>query len=185
MAEQTGESLRGLAAAGGSSRRLRVNGRGAQRWSDGIGGGGPVFAGEGQRLPGPAKVPDEVGGEHVEKYVDAHSILGPVMDGTQVQIDALPTAEVSLYSGENAGRSNHAAVPDHVCDPECSLHLDRNLFERGRVCGLAQHHPNRDRTPGPIDEQAVFNAEDPSSHPGSTRAPRARNVPRSPATTTS
>jgi len=62
--------------------------------------GGGVFVGVGERCPGAAEVPDEVGGEHAEQHVGADAVFEAVVDRAQVQVDGLDRAEVAFDVGE-------------------------------------------------------------------------------------
>src|SRR5712691_11856632 len=75
---------------------------------DGVGGGGWVVVGEGQRRPGFAQVPGEVAGEHADQHVGADAVFQAVEDRAQVQVVGFYVPEVPLDVFEVLVRGDHA-----------------------------------------------------------------------------
>ena len=68
-----------------------------------------VLVGVGQRCPGLAQVPGEVGGEHADQHVALDALFQPVEDGPQVQVVGFDVPEVAfdvlevLVGGDRGG----------------------------------------------------------------------------------
>ena len=102
----------------------RAAGRG-----DGVGRGGRVLVGEGQRRPGPAQVPGQVAGEHADQHVGPDAFFQPVEDRPQVQVVGFDVPEVPLDVFEVlvGGRPRRA----------------RRVRWRGRGCAARRTRPGR------------------------------------------
>ena len=105
----------GLGARGGRGSRGR-DGRGAL----GLGGVGVVVVEE-QRGEGASHVPLDVIGEHAEEDVGPHAPLEAVVDGTDLEVDALEASEGALHAAEALVGADH--VPG------------RQFVGRARWCG--------------------------------------------------
>jgi len=57
---------------------------------------GGFLVGVGQRRPGLAQVPGEVGGEHADQYVGFHPLFEAVEDGAEVEVVGFDVPEVAL-----------------------------------------------------------------------------------------
>lgn len=90
---------------------LGLRGGGAGAGCDGVGRFGAVFVGKGQRCPGFAEVPGQVGGEHADEHVGPYPVFGVVVDRAQLQIDRFDRAEVAFDVGQElVGRHDLAGV---------------------------------------------------------------------------
>jgi hypothetical protein len=111
VVEQGAEAVGGLPAGCGAPGRLGLRGGGAGCGCDGVGRFGPVFVGKGQRCPGFAQVPGQVGGEHADEDVRPYPGFGVVVDRAQLQIDRFDRAEVAFDVGQGlVGRHDLAGV---------------------------------------------------------------------------
>ena len=120
-------------------------------------GEGGVAAGD-EAFPGVVGVADlgEV------RLVEQGLLQGPVRDGQGGDRGGAeggdPAEAAELAELPNTGGSDHAAAcdHDHLLDAEHGFHLNGDLLERGRVGRVPRHHPDRDRPPGRVGQQPVF-----------------------------
>ena len=75
---------------------LGLGGCRAGRGGDRVGGLGRFLVGVGQRRPGLAQVPGEVGGEHADQHVAPDALFEAVEDGAQVEVVGFDVPEVAF-----------------------------------------------------------------------------------------
>ena len=110
VAEEALEAAVGPAAGVVLAGCLGVGGCRAPGGGNGAGGLGWFLVGVGQRRPGLAQVPGEVGGEHADQHVGPDALFEAVEDGAQVEVVGFDVPEVALdvlevlVGGHGAGR---------------------------------------------------------------------------------
>ena len=104
VGEQAAEAAVGAAGAVALAGGLGLGGGRAAGGGDRVAWRGRVLVGEGQRRPGLAQVPGQVGGEHADQHVGLDAFFEPVEDRAQVQVVGLDVAGSPARRGRGSCR---------------------------------------------------------------------------------